>query len=52
MKTHHGWTYTPVDANDTSGPPGTGGASYLWTSPHGQHYLRTTTGTTRLTTTA
>ncbi|GAA4108415.1 HNH endonuclease signature motif containing protein [Nocardioides fonticola] len=45
VKTHHGWTYRPVDPNDTSGPPGNG-SSYLWTSPHGQHYLRTTTGTT------
>ncbi|GAA4109416.1 HNH endonuclease signature motif containing protein [Nocardioides fonticola] len=43
VKTHHGWTYT-----STSGPPGTDGSSYLWTSPHGQHYLRTPTGTTTL----
>ncbi|GAA4119089.1 hypothetical protein GCM10022215_21270 [Nocardioides fonticola] len=47
VKTHHGWSYT-----STGGPPDIGGASYLWTSPHGQHYLRTATGTTQLTTTA
>ncbi|GAA4127014.1 HNH endonuclease signature motif containing protein [Nocardioides fonticola] len=39
VKTHHGWTYT-----STSGPPG----SYRWTSPHGQQYLRTPTGTTTI----
>ena len=34
LKTHTPWTYTALD-------PGT----YLWTSPHGYHYLRDTTGT-------
>ena len=34
LKTHTPWTYTTLD-------PGT----YLWTSPHGHHYLRDTTGT-------
>jgi hypothetical protein len=34
LKTHTTWTYTVID-------PGT----YLWTSPHGYHYLRDTTGT-------
>jgi hypothetical protein len=39
LKTHHGrWTYRTVD-------PGT----YLWTSPHGQRYLRDATGTRDLT---
>ncbi|GAA4114509.1 HNH endonuclease signature motif containing protein [Nocardioides fonticola] len=40
IKTHHGWTYEPLEPG--AGPPG----SYRWTSPHGQHYLRTPTGTT------
>jgi hypothetical protein len=35
LKTHTPWTYTALD-------PGT----YLWTSPHGHHYLRNTDGTT------
>ena len=34
LKTHTPWTYTTLD-------PGT----YLWTSPHGYHYLRNTEGT-------
>ena len=34
LKTHTPWTYTALD-------PGT----YLWSSPHGYHYLRDTTGT-------
>ena len=34
LKTHTPWTYTTLD-------PGT----YLWSSPHGYHYLRDTTGT-------
>jgi hypothetical protein len=39
LKTHTPWTYTTLD-------PGT----YLWTSPHGYHYLRDTTGTQDVTT--
>lgn len=35
VKTHGGWTYTPIE-------PGT----YLWTTPNGYHYLRDHTGTT------
>jgi hypothetical protein len=35
LKTHTAWTYTALD-------PGT----YLWTSPHGYHYLRDPHGTT------
>jgi hypothetical protein len=34
LKTHTAWTYTVLE-------PGT----YLWTSPHGYHYLRDHTGT-------
>ena len=39
LKTHGGWSYLALERY--GGPPGT----YLWTSPHGQHYLRTPTGT-------
>ena len=38
LKTHGGWTYTAIE-------PGT----YLWTTPHGYHYLRDHTGTTDVT---
>ncbi len=34
LKTHSGWTYTKLDET-----------SYLWSSPHGYHYLRDHTGT-------
>jgi hypothetical protein len=38
LKTHGGWTYTPLD-------PGT----YLWTTPHGHQYLRDHHGTLEVT---
>ena len=38
LKTHTPWTYTALD-------PGT----YLWTSPHGYHYLRNAQGTQDIT---
>ncbi len=38
LKTHAGWTYTPIE-------PGI----YLWSEPHGQHFLRTRDGTTDVT---
>ena len=45
LKTHGGWSYLALEHDD--GPPGV----YLWTSPLGEHYLRTPTGTP-ITTTA
>ena len=38
LKTHAGWTYTPLDTG-----------TWLWADPHGQHFLRDTTGTQDLT---
>lgn len=35
LKTHHGWSYQPLDTG-----------TYLWQSPHGHAYLRDHTGTT------
>ena len=34
LKTHGGWTYTPIEAG-----------TFLWTSPHGYTYLRDRSGT-------
>ena len=39
LKTHGGWRYLALERDD--GPPGV----YLWTSPRGELYLRTPTGT-------